>query len=170
MGVCVQTHLFASNSTPCADSDGTACTTAGCDGAGTWDQNHSVQVCTTDRWNERRDTTTGQCTPQPASTPCGDTDGNTCTTAGCELNTAGVGVCVQTHLFASNSTPCADTDGNACTTAGCDGAGTCDQNHSVQVCTTDQGNQGGDATTGQCTPQPDSTQCGDTGGNGGTAG
>src|SRR2546426_9079541 len=39
---------------------------------------------------------------------------STCTTAGCELNTAGLGVCVQTHLFASNSTPCADSDGNAC--------------------------------------------------------
>src|SRR5205814_2096767 len=118
IGVCVQTHLFASNSTPCADSDGNACTTAGCNGAGTCDQNHSVQVCTTDQCNKGCDTTTGQCTAQPASTPCGDTDGNTCTTAGCELNTAGVGVCVQSHLFASNSTPCADTDGNACMTAG----------------------------------------------------
>ena len=129
IGVCVQTHLFASNSTPCADTDGNACTTAGCDGAGTCDQNHSVQVCTTDQCNTGCDTTTGQCTPQPASTPCGDTDGNTCTTAGCELNTAGVGVCVQSHLFASNSTPCPDTDGDSCTTAGCDGQGVCDQNH-----------------------------------------
>ena len=38
-------------------------------------------------------------------------------------------MCVQTHLFASNSTPCADTDNNACTTAGCNGQGTCDQAH-----------------------------------------
>src|SRR5437773_228634 len=165
LGVCVQTHLFASNSTPCADSDGNACTTAGCNGAGTCDQNHSVQVCTTDQCNKGCDTTTGQCTAQPASTPCGDTDGNTCTTAGCELNTAGLGVCVQTHLFASNSTPCADSDGNACTTAGCDGAGTCDQNHSVRVCTTDQCNKGCDTSTGNCTAQPASTPCGDTDGN-----
>ena len=125
----MQSHLFASNSTPCADTDGNACTTAGCNGAGTCDQNHSVQVCTTDQCNKGCDTTTGQCTAQPASTPCGDTDGNTCTTAGCELNTAGVGVCVQSHLFASNSTPCPDTDGDSCTTAGCDGQGVCDQNH-----------------------------------------
>src|SRR5438093_4309292 len=129
IGVCVQTHLFASNSRPCADTDGNACTTAGCNGAGTCDQNHSVQVCTTDQCNKGCDTTTGQCTAQPASTPCGDTDGNTCTTAGCELNTAGLGVCVQSHLFASNSTPCADTDNNACTTAGCNGQGVCDQTH-----------------------------------------
>src|SRR5437773_3271028 len=100
------------------------------------------------------------CTAQPASTPCGDTDGNTCTTAGCELNTAGVGVCVQTHLFASNSTPCADTDGNACTTAGCNGAGTCDQNHSVQVCTTDQCNKGCDRANGECTVTPRSRMWG----------
>src|SRR5438067_1773372 len=129
MGVCVQTHLFASNSTPCADSDGNACTTEIGRAAGTCDQNHSVQVCTTDQCNKGCDTTTGRCTAQPASTPCGDTDGNTCTTAGCELNTAGVGVCVQSHLFASNSTPCADTDNNACTTAGCNGQGVCDQTH-----------------------------------------
>src|SRR5438067_318690 len=116
-------------STACADTDGNACTTAGCDGSGTCDQDHSVQVCTTHKCNKGSDPTTGQCTPQPASTPCGDTDGNTCTTAGCELNTAGVGVCVQTHLFASNSTPCADTDNNACTTAGCNGQGVCDQTH-----------------------------------------
>src|SRR3989442_3025597 len=74
------------------------------------------QVCTTDQCNKGCDTTTGQCTAQPASTPCGDTDGNTCTTAGCELNTAGVGVCVQTHLFASNSTPRADNHSYACPT------------------------------------------------------
>src|SRR5207247_948696 len=84
--------------------------------------------CTVDQCNLGCDTTTGTCKPADVSTPCGDTDGNTCTTAGCELS-ADLGVCVQTHLFASNSTPCADTDGNACTTAGCNGQGACDQTH-----------------------------------------
>src|SRR5947207_1764295 len=132
VGVCVQTHLFAENSTPCADTDGNACTTAGCNGQGVCDQNHSAKVCPpADECNQGCDTTSGQCTPQ-TSTPCTDTDGNTCTTAGCEAS-GPVGVCVQTHMFASNSTPCADTDGNACTTAGCDGQGVCDQSH--MMCT-----------------------------------
>ena len=58
------------------------------------------------------DTTTGKCTPK-TSTPYADTDGNRCTTAGCEISPTNpeLGVCVQTHMFASNSTPCADTDG-----------------------------------------------------------
>src|SRR5881396_2027988 len=114
LGVCVQTHMFASNSTPCADTDNNACTTAGCNGQGLCDQNHSGKVCPpADECNKGCDTTSGQCTPQ-VSTPCGDTDGNTCTTAGCEISTsnAELGVCVQTHMFASNSTPCADTDNN----------------------------------------------------------
>src|SRR5436189_262762 len=139
VGVCVQTHLFAENSTPCADSDGNACTTAGCDGQGVCDQNHGSKVCPpADECNQGCDTTSGQCTPQ-ASTPCADTDGNTCTTAGCEVSTtnAELGVCVQTHMFASNSTPCPDTDGSTCTTAGCDGNGVCDQNHVVLCCSLD---------------------------------
>src|SRR5207302_230431 len=132
-GACRQTHMFASNSTPCADSDGNAWTTTGCNGQGVCDQNHGSKVCPgADECNKGCDTTSGQCTPQ-ASTPCADTDGNTCTTAGCEISTtnAELGVCVQTHMFASNSTPCADSDNNACTTAGCDGQGTCDQAHMV---------------------------------------
>src|SRR2546422_6307168 len=109
--------------------------------------------CTVDQCNLGCDTTTGTCTPQQASTPCADTDGNTCTTAGCELS-AGLGVCVQTHLFAENSTPCADSDGNACTTAGCNGQGVCDQNHSSKVCPpADECNKGCDTTSGLCTPQ-----------------
>src|SRR6266478_2087187 len=64
------------------------------------------------------------------SAPCSDTDGNLCTTAGCDgQGNCDHGVCVQTHMFASSSTPCADTDGNNCTTAGCNGQGVCDQNH-----------------------------------------
>src|SRR5436189_251126 len=139
VGVCVQTHLFAENSTPCADSDNNACTTAGCNGQGVCDQNHGSKVCPlADECNTGCDTTSGQCTPQ-TSRACADTQGNTCTRAGCEVSTtdAEPGVCVHTHLFASNSTPCADTDGSTCTTAGCDGNGVCDQNHVVLCCSLD---------------------------------
>src|SRR5437762_9972583 len=60
--------------------------TAGCNGQGVCDQNHSSKVCPpADQCNQGCDTTSGQCTPQ-ASTPCTDTDGNTCTTAGCEIS------------------------------------------------------------------------------------
>src|SRR5207253_1255723 len=122
------------------------------------------------------DTTTGTCQAADVSTPCADTDGNTCTTAGCELSeipgvtnpaavASSVGVCVQTHLFAENSTPCADSDGNACTTAGCDGQGVCDQNHGSKVCPpADECNQGCDTTSGQCTPQA-SAPCAETDGH-----
>jgi len=51
-----------------------------------------------------------------------------------------LGVCVQTHLFASNSTPCADSDNNACTTAGCNGQGTCDQSHQAITSTSNCAN------------------------------
>src|SRR5204863_7019096 len=76
------------------------------------------------------DATSGEGTPK-VSTPCTDTDGNVCTLAGCEISTTdpNLGVCVQTHMFASDSTPCTDTDGQTCTTAGCNGQGVCDQNH-----------------------------------------
>src|SRR6266436_2951711 len=167
VGVCVQTHMFASNSTPCADTDGNLCTTAGCNGQGTCDQNHSTKVCPpADQCNGVCDTTSGKCTPK-TSTPCTDSDGNTCTTAGCEISATNpeLGVCVQTHMFASNSTPCADSDGNACTTAGCNGQGVCDQNHNSKVCPgADQCNGGCDTTSGQCTPKI-STPCTDTDGN-----
>src|SRR5205823_1285148 len=95
------------------------------------DQNHMTKTCPpADQCNGGCDSTTGKCTPK-TSTPCTDSDGNTCTTAGCEISptNADLGVCVQTHMFASNSTPCADTDGNNCTTAGCNGQGVCDQNN-----------------------------------------
>src|SRR5436189_2846509 len=159
-GVCVQTHMSASDSTPCPDSDGNACTTAGCNGAGVCDQNHMTQPCPgPDECNGGCDPTTGQSTPK-TSTPCTDTDGNVCTIAGCEA-----GVCVQTHMSASDSTPCPDSDGNACTTAGCNGAGVCDQNHMTQPCPgPDECNGGCDPTTGQCTPKT-STPCTDTDGN-----
>src|SRR5438876_1150878 len=128
-GLCDTSNV--ANSTPCSDTDGNACTTAGCDGQGNCDQNHVAKQCPpADECNGVCDTTTGKCTPK-TSTPCTDSDGNTCTTAGCEISptNAELGVCVQTHMFASNSAACADTDGNNCTTAGCNGQGVCDQNH-----------------------------------------
>src|SRR5439155_1614063 len=137
LGVCVQTHTFATDSTPCPDSDSNACTTAGCNGAGVCDQNHVTKTCpAVDQCNGGCDTTSGQCTPK-ASTPCTDSDGNACTTAGCN----GAGVCDQNHVSKTCpgadqcnggcdatsgkctpkvSTPCTDTDGNVCTIAGCE--------------------------------------------------
>src|SRR5436190_404427 len=139
-GVCAESSSAAQanptgcavpDSTPCTDSDGNACTTAGCNGQGVCDQNHASKTCPpADECNKGCDSTSGQCTPQ-TSTPCTDTDGNACTTAGCEVDGTNpeLGVCVQSHLFASNSTPCADTDGSSCTMAGCNGQGVCDQTH-----------------------------------------
>src|SRR5438034_1379563 len=50
--------------------------------------------CTVDQCNLGCDTTTGTCKPADMSTPCADTDGNACTTAGCDGN----GVCDQNHV------------------------------------------------------------------------
>src|SRR5206468_1478983 len=93
-------------STPCTDTDGNACTTAGCDGRGVCDQSHLVKTCPPDT-NECTDDPpcnpqTGTCEhpPKPASTPCTDTDGNACTTAGCDGN----GVCSQTHVMCATTT------------------------------------------------------------------
>src|SRR5207249_5988278 len=69
--------------------------------------------CTIDQCNLGCDEqTTGECTPQTASTPCADTDGNTCTTAGCELSEThavpgsrtSVGEGEQADVCADNST------------------------------------------------------------------
>src|SRR5438552_13935230 len=125
--------MFEHDSVPCPDTDGNACTTAGCNGAGVGDQNHVTKTCPgADECNGGCDTTTGQCTPK-TSTPCTDSDGNVCTIAGCEISPTNpdLGVCVQTHTFATDSTPCPDSDNNACTTAGCNGQGVCDQSHMV---------------------------------------
>jgi hypothetical protein len=134
----------AADSTPCTDTDNSACTTAGCDGAGACDQNHIVHQCSTAECNTGQcDPSTGLCITQPDSTPCTDTDNNACTSAGCESGGTEVSSCVQTHVFAPNSSPCPDT-GNECATAGCDGAGNCDQLHVLA---------------------PDSNPCGDTDNN-----
>jgi len=103
-GACTSTPK--PDSTPCADTDGNACTTAGCDGHGVCNQNHQVETCTPDT-NECTDDPpcnphTGMCDhpPKPSSTPCTDTDGSSCTTAGCD----GQGVCNQAHLMCSTTT------------------------------------------------------------------
>src|SRR5438876_1008406 len=112
--------MFATNNTPCADTDNNPCTTAGCNGQGVcdqnnlfapnkigrascrervwtteggngqgeYDQNHLSETCqAAEQCNGVCDTTTGKCTPK-TSTPCTDSDGNTCTTEGCELSAA----------------------------------------------------------------------------------
>jgi hypothetical protein len=161
-GVCDPTPLQDSN--PCTDNDGNLCTTAGCDGQGNCDQNHITKPCPTTECNTGVcDTGTGLCVPVQPSTPCGDTDQNVCTTAGCELDNPELGVCVQTHIFADNSTPCPDADNNACTTPGCNGLGLCDQAHVTKTCPTTECNTGQcDAGTGLCVPVEPSTPCGDT--------
>ena len=154
-------HPPVPDSTPCTDSDGNACTKAGCE-VGQCVQTHMTTVCQPDSNECTQDPAcnpaTGQCThpPVPDSTPCTDSDGNLCTTAGCES-----GQCVQTHQTtvcqpdsnqctldpacnpqtgqcthppAPDSTPCGpDTDGNACTIPGCD-AGVCNQSHLQNGC------------------------------------
>src|SRR3989442_92734 len=66
----------------------------------------SIPLCPTCPIAECVDSTcnqdTGACTstPKPDSTPCADTDGNACTTAGCD----GQGVCNQAHLMCSTTT------------------------------------------------------------------
>jgi hypothetical protein len=199
-GQCVPTNK--PDSTPCTDTDGNACTTAGCNSVGSCDQAHLTLVCppdSNDCTNDLAcDPATGLCPhpPKPDSTPCTDTDNNLCTTAGCEA-----GQCVQTHQTTPcppdnnectndlacdpttgmcphppkpDSTPCTDSDGNACTTAGCE-AGTCVQTHHTTVCTPDNNectlDPACNPATGQCThpPAPDSTPCTDTDNNACTA-
>ena len=119
-GSCMSTAKPAS--TPCTDTDGNACTTAGCDGRGVCDQSHLVKTCPPDT-NECTDDPpcnpqTGTCEhpPKPASTPCTDTDGNACTTAGCDGN----GVCSQTHVMCattSTTTPTSTTTTTSTVTA-----------------------------------------------------
>jgi parallel beta-helix repeat protein len=120
LGLC--RTLNRDDSTPCTDTDGNPCTMAGCE-AGSCVQSHMTVDCSGECLSGACDPTTGACLPAPDSTTCADTDGNVCTTAGCEA-----GVCVQQHLLAPNSTVCPDTDGNSCTMAGCE-AGTCVQRH-----------------------------------------
>src|SRR5262249_47433120 len=80
-GMCVPSNV--PDSTPCTDTDGNLCTTAGCD-AGVCNQNHQTTPCPADN-NECTndlacDPATGLCPhpPKPDSTPCTDTDGNLC--------------------------------------------------------------------------------------------
>ncbi|PYQ67730.1 MAG: hypothetical protein DMF54_03455, partial [Acidobacteria bacterium] len=180
---CVQTPK--SDSTACTDTDGNNCTTAGCE-AGLCAQAHVTTPCTpTNECNTAACDATHTCvqTPKSDSTACTDTDGNNCTTAGCEA-----GVCAQTHVTTpctalndcntaacnaehvcvqtpkSDSTVCADTDGNACTTAGCE-AGSCVQTHVTTPCTpvNECNTAACNPASGQCvqTPKEDSTACTD---------
>src|SRR5262245_59040278 len=176
-GQCVFTNV--ADSTPCADTDGNACTSAGCNGSGVCDQNHQVTVCQPDNidctFDPPCNTFTGACDhpAKPDRTPCADTDGNACTFAGCTGSTGGAFLgCDQNHAVtvcppdgnecttdagcnpqtglceypnSPNSTPCTDTDGDACTHAGCNGAGVCDQVHMTTVCNPD---------TNDCTDEP----------------
>ncbi len=119
-GMCDFTPKGAS--TPCGDTDGNACTTAGCDGQGTCSQTHIVTVCQPD---------TNECTDDP---PCNPQTGL------CE------------HPPTADSTPCTDTDNDACTTSGCDGQGTCSQRHIVCVTTTTTTTT---TTTLGCVPVPE---------------
>jgi len=96
------------------------------------------------------------------STPCTDTDGNECTTAGCDSE----GECVQTHITDPPSTPCTDTDGDECTTAGCDGSGMCNQTHIL--CTTTTSSSSSSSSSSSTTTSSSSTtsstivtECGD---------
>src|SRR6266852_266333 len=102
-GVCDTTPLV---STACTDTDGNNCTTAGCEADpadathGVCVQTHQTQTCTGDACTSAVcNTSTGACDFTPlVSTACADTDGNNCTTAGCEAGgPMNHGSCVQTH-------------------------------------------------------------------------
>src|SRR5437667_7743197 len=128
-GLCDTSNV--ANSTPCSDTDGNACTTAGCDGQGDCDQNHMTKPCPpADECNGVCDSTTGKCTPK-TSTPCTDSDGNTCTTAGCEMSPTNpeLGVSGRAHVLTPDSSRCRITAATCKTKAGCNGQETCDQNH-----------------------------------------
>src|SRR5437899_2439857 len=121
-------------------------------------QTNNIEICppcTVDECNLGCVPATGLCTAKDDSTTCGDTDGNLCTTAGCEKDAAGVGHCLQTHKVKTDctvdqcnlgcvpatglctakddSTACGDNDNNVCTSAGCEknaaGVGQCVQTH-----------------------------------------
>jgi hypothetical protein len=128
-------HTILPDSTPCGDTDGNACTFAGCNGtldsspAGALldgcDQHHMVTVC------------------PPDGNPCTDD-------AGCN---PGTGLC--DYPPTPDSTPCPDTDQDSCTTAGCDGQGMCDQMHIVCVTTTTSTTTSTTTTTAPCVPVPE---------------
>src|SRR5215470_16988054 len=111
-GQCI--HTPQPFSTPCPDTDGDLCTIPGCNGtigsAGGailgCDQHHSSVVCPPDGNPCTDDAgcnpSTGQCQFPftQFSTPCPDTDQDSCTTAGCD----GQGVCDQRHIVCTTST------------------------------------------------------------------
>ncbi len=163
-GVCVP-QPDAPPSTPC-NADGNLCTTDHCNGNGACVFQSNVScpgpippceagaVC---------NPTTGACVPQAdaaSSTPCPDTDGNVCTTAGCN----GAGTCNQSHVLAPLSTPCS-ADNSLCTNDHCNANGACVFQSNVSCPAPNPPCEGGavcNPTTGVCVPQPDaavSTPC-----------
>jgi hypothetical protein len=189
-GNCNQLQILEPPSTPCADIDNNACTTAGCDGAGTCDQVHIEQQCPVSACSTGAcDPQTGECIPEPVSTPC-EEDGDLCTTDHCNGN----GLCVfessvscpgptgpcdggevcneqtgacEPQPDQPSSTPC-EADGDQCTIDHCDGAGSC-VNESTLNCQPPnlpcEGGEECNPATGQCDPLPDgppSTPCPDT--------
>ena len=194
-GICEP--VYSADSTPCDNDDGNACTTSGCDGAGTCDPLHNVVTCDAPGVCEDDNvcnTTSGICEPvySADSTPCDNDDGNACTTSGCD----GAGTCDPLHnvvtcdapgvceddnvcnttsgicepVYSADSTPCDNDDGNACTTSGCDGAGTCDPLHNVVTCDAPgvcEDDNVCNTTSGICEPvySADSTPCDNDDGN-----
>src|SRR2546428_14010873 len=99
--------MFEHDSVPCPDSEGNACTTAGCNGAGACDQKHVSKTCPgADQCNGGCDTTSGRGTPK-GSTAGTEKEGNGCTNAGCEGSPAKTGPagCVRNHKVRDDSTP-----------------------------------------------------------------
>src|SRR5262245_13067123 len=111
-GQCI--HTPKQDSTPCPDTDGDLCTIPGCNGtigsAGGailgCDQHHNTVICPPDGNPCTNDAgcnpSTGPCEYPTTqfSTPCPDTDQDTCTTAGCD----GLGTCDQRHIVCTTTT------------------------------------------------------------------
>jgi YVTN family beta-propeller protein len=121
-GNCDQRRSPAPGTTPC-DADGNLCTTDHCDGAGNCILASEVScgAPTECDGGQTCNPATGLCegaSDPPAGTPCADTDGNVCTTPGCD----GTGGCDQTHMLVTG-VPCDDM--NACTVGETCHAGSC---------------------------------------------
>lgn len=125
----------------CADTDGEACTQAGCDGAGMCVQTQTFKAAGTTCPNTDETVCTvpgcdgaGTCDQnssfRASGFGCEETDNNACTVPGCD----GAGACIQTSSFRPLGFSCPEEDANACTISGCDGAGTCDQDYAIVNC------------------------------------
>jgi cysteine-rich repeat protein len=172
---CSKTCQLEAAGASCPDTDGTDCTAAQCDGAGTCVQSNNLPLGTTCAATGIDDCTIAACdgngtcvlTPRADGLACDDTDKNPCTAAKCSA-----GACNQNALVAPGTT-CVDTDNNPCTTATCV-AGACDQtvpspintpciDTDGSVCTAPLCDGNGVCTQG--TLRPSGTLCGDIDGN-----